>query len=205
MPLKKGDKTKERIVRAATRLIHTRGYKNTSLNDIFAESGVNKGSFYFHFSGKDELVHAVIDRFLSSIERRLEVISGAGEKSPRQMIVSYLNLMTTFMEASGCVGGCLLGNLSLEVSDWHEQIRGHLALSFDRFINRFALIIREGQNRGEFRTDRSAEEIAVVLVSLLEGGLVLAKAKKDIAPLVVMKENALEYMTSGEIVPLDIQ
>ncbi len=197
MPMTKGDKTKERILRAATRLIHTRGYKNTSLNDIFAESGINKGSFYFHFSSKDELVHAVIDRFLCSIERRLDTISGPGEKSPLETIDAYLSLMTAFMESSGCVGGCLLGNLSLEVSDWHEQLRIHLASSFGRFVDRFALIIREGQERGEIRSDKTANEIAVFLMLLLEGGFVLAKARKDIAPLVVMKKNALEFITSA--------
>jgi TetR/AcrR family transcriptional repressor of nem operon len=192
MSLKKGDQTKERIIRAAVRLVHTRGYKNTSLDDIFAESDVNKGSFYFHFSSKDELVHAVIDRFFSAIERRFGLL--AGNESALEKLTIYLDTLTALMKESGCTGGCLLGNLSLEVSDWHDDLRQHLAVCFERFKEIIAGIISEGQQKGEIRTDKSADELAVITLSLIEGGLILAKVGKAIDPLVSVKDNAIEYL-----------
>jgi TetR/AcrR family transcriptional repressor of lmrAB and yxaGH operons len=43
--------TKDRMLQAATRLLQTRGYYGTGLNDVLAESGAPRGSLYFHFPG----------------------------------------------------------------------------------------------------------------------------------------------------------
>ena len=193
MPQKKGEKTKERIVRAATRLIHTRGYKNTSLDDIFGESGVNKGSFYFHFSSKDKLVNAVIDRFFGSIEHRLAPLF-TGPGTPLEKLSAYFEGMTNMMERSGCTGGCLLGNLTLEISDWHEKMRNHLSECFDRLNGLLAQVISEGQRSGEVRIDRSAEDLAMFVVANTEGALMLARAKKDIAPLRMLFRDVLAFL-----------
>jgi TetR/AcrR family transcriptional repressor of nem operon len=193
MPITKGDKTKERIVRAATRLIHTRGYKNTSLDDIFTESGVNKGSFYFHFAGKDALVNAVIDRFFERVERHLVTLSG-GPGTALEKLAAYFDGMTWLMEHSGCNGGCLLGNLTLEVSDWHDELRGHLAGCFDHMKRLLVKIIAEGQRSGEIRTDRSAGDLAGFTIALTEGALMLARVTKDTGPLRALSRDALAFL-----------
>ncbi len=197
MPMKKGDQTKERLIRAATRLIHTRGYKNTSLFDIFAESGVNKGSFYFHFAGKDELVNAAIDRFFSTIESRLvPVLNGPG--TSLEKLSAYMEGLGWLMERSGCTGGCLLGNLTLEVSDWHEELRAHLSACFDRLKGFLVEVIAGGQRAGEIRADRSADELATFVVGLMEGALMLSRVKKDVGPLRALSRDALSFLRTGD-------
>jgi TetR/AcrR family transcriptional repressor of nem operon len=196
MPMKKGEKTKERIIRAATRLIHTRGYKNTSLFDIFAESGINKGSFYFHFSGKDELVNAVIDRFFGGIERRLAALFG-GQGTALEKLSAYFDGMTYLMDQSGCTGGCLLGNLTLEVSDWHEELRNHLSACFGRMEELLVGVIAEGQRSGQLRTDRTAGELASFVIALMEGALMLARVRKDTAPLRALSCDAVAFLKAG--------
>jgi TetR/AcrR family transcriptional regulator, transcriptional repressor for nem operon len=193
MPMTKGDRTKERIVRTATRLIHTRGYKNTSLDDIFTESGINKGSFYFHFSGKDELVDAVIDHFFGGIEHRLvPLFNGPG--TSLEKLSAYFEGLAWLMERSGCTGGCLLGNLTLEVSDWHEGLRDHLSSCFDRLKGHLVDVITGGQRSGDIRTDRSADELATFVVALIEGALMLSRVKKDIGPLRALSRDALAFL-----------
>jgi TetR/AcrR family transcriptional repressor of nem operon len=198
MSTTKGQETKKKIVRSATRLIHTRGYKNTSLDDVFADSGVNKGSFYFHFTGKDELVHAVIDRFLTGIERRLDLISETNGPALEKVSI-YFGGMASMFEQSGCTGGCLLGNLTLEVSDWHEGLRDHLSICFDRMKGRLTEFIVEGQRSGEVRTDRSAEELAAFLIALMEGALMAARLKKDAAAFRDLTKDALDFLKVGAL------
>ncbi len=198
MSTTKGQETKKKIVRSATRLIHTRGYKNTSLDDVFADSGVNKGSFYFHFSGKDELVHAVIDRFIAAIERRLDLVSEI-DGAALEKISIYFEGMASMLEQSGCTGGCLLGNLTLEVSDWHEGLRDHLSVCFDRMKGRLTEFIAEGQRSGEIRTDRSAGELAAFIIALMEGALMAARLKKDAAAFRELTRDALDYLRAGTL------
>ncbi len=58
----KGDLTKERILAEATHLIHRKGFEATSISDLTEATGLKKGSLYFHFSGKDELSRAVLEK-----------------------------------------------------------------------------------------------------------------------------------------------
>ena len=60
--------TREHILDAAGRLIHLRGFHNTSVDDILRESGVGKGNLYYYFKSKDELGYATLDRTLERIQ-----------------------------------------------------------------------------------------------------------------------------------------
>src|SRR5678815_3087013 len=60
---KKGEETRDRILAAATDLIHQRGYKATGVAEIVAASGVPKGSFYFYFASKEELGRVLLQRY----------------------------------------------------------------------------------------------------------------------------------------------
>ena len=68
-----GKSTREAVLRAATRLMHVRGYQNTSLDDVLRESGVGKGNFYHHFRSKEDLGYAILDQIVAVfLERTLE-------------------------------------------------------------------------------------------------------------------------------------
>jgi len=61
-PTSKGEKTRARVLEAATQLINEKGFSSTSVNDIIQVTGVKKGNLYFHFSGKEELGLAVLEQ-----------------------------------------------------------------------------------------------------------------------------------------------
>jgi len=52
--LSKGERTRRRIIGHATQLIYDKGYGKTTIEDVMEAAGVTKGSFYFHFSSKEE-------------------------------------------------------------------------------------------------------------------------------------------------------
>lgn len=67
--------TREQILDATGRLIHLRGFHNTSVDDILRESGVGKGNLYYYFKSKDDLGFAALDRTLERIrEEVLETV-----------------------------------------------------------------------------------------------------------------------------------
>ena len=78
--------TKEQILDAAGKLIHVRGFKNTSVDDILKETGVGKGNFYYYFKSKDELGYAILDRKISQITTELIEKSFISEKNPWEQI-----------------------------------------------------------------------------------------------------------------------
>jgi len=195
----RGQATKKRIVDSATRLIHANGYKNTTLSDILTAAEIKKGSFYFHFDNKDLLGHAVIDRFYSRTRAMLETTlkpALRGEANALECIKGMLDTLVAFMDASDCRGGCLLGNMALEISDYNDKLRQHLSTIFTDMASRLEEAIEAGQARGEISTDAPAKELSHFIVSVMEGGLMLARVSKDITPMKHSVSSALIVLQS---------
>lgn len=74
-------KTREQILDAAELCYRTKGISNTTLNDIAIKAGFTRGAIYWHFSGQDDLLQAVLDRGHLSISARLEYLSNVKEIS----------------------------------------------------------------------------------------------------------------------------
>ena len=63
------------ILDVAERLFCTHGYDNTSTNDILAEIGIARGTLYYHFKNKEDILDAMIDRILDEIIRKARNIA----------------------------------------------------------------------------------------------------------------------------------
>jgi TetR/AcrR family transcriptional repressor of nem operon len=195
-----GRSTREAIIEAATRLMHVRGYQNTSLDDVLRESEVGKGNFYYHFRSKEDLGYAILDQLVARfLERTLEpCFSDAG--APRLgQIRCFLDRILEAQRARNCVGGCAMGNLACELSDVHEGFRARLASVFTGWRERLTAALREAQQRGEVVSGCDAQSIGYFLVAGLEGAILLSKVSKDIG---VMEQCVMElkrYLTLYEV------
>src|SRR5579875_398937 len=73
----RGAATRDRIVRAAAELMYVNGVNGTTLDDVIAASGVSKSQLYWHFPGKEDLIHAVIAlRGQQVLERENQCLRG---------------------------------------------------------------------------------------------------------------------------------
>jgi TetR/AcrR family transcriptional repressor of nem operon len=178
---REGRSTRQAILQAATRLMHVRGYQNTSLDDVLRESGVGKGNFYYHFRSKEELGHAILDHLVAAfLERTLEPCFADGAASRLGQIRCFLDRVLQAQRDRNCVGGCAMGNLASELSDVHEGFRARLASVFTAWRARLTTALVEAQMRGEVTADCRPEPVAHFLVAGLEGAILLAKVSKDI-------------------------
>lgn len=73
--VKEATERKNEILDIAEKLFCTNGYDNTSTNAILAEVGIARGTLYYHFKSKEEILDAMIDRILEEIIRRVKVIA----------------------------------------------------------------------------------------------------------------------------------
>lgn len=69
--LRTPESTRERILDAALDVFSSKGYHDTRLDEIVAESDTSKGSIYFHFPNKERLFLALVEKFADLIERRV--------------------------------------------------------------------------------------------------------------------------------------
>lgn len=171
--------TREQILDAASRLVHVRGFNHTSVDEILKESGVGKGNFYYYFKSKEELGFAILDRSLERFGAELVEKSFDPEKDPWQQIHDFLGfLVDRARQQDGC-GGCILGNLAVEMSDIHEEFRQRLNKAFDRLRSRIERSLTQARAQGTLRSDADVPRLAYFIVAGFEGALMMGKLHKD--------------------------
>ncbi len=189
--------TREHILNAAGRLIHLRGFHNTSVEDILRESGVGKGNLYYYFKSKDELGYAALDRTLERIQEELLEKVFATSLDPWTQLERFLDYPVKRAQREGCIGGCPLGNLALEMSDVHEGFRTRLSQAFSHVWSKIQETLERAQHEGTLRTGTDVARLAHFIIAGFEGAFMLGKLHRD-AELVgnvvdELKEHVAQY------------
>lgn len=170
---------------SAAKLVRERGYSAVSVSDICNEAGLKKGSFYHFFPSKRDLVLATIDAFEAHHQARLEgalqeveARGGGALEQLQRMFEATADGLAAAAAQEGCVRGCPMGNLALEIADRDEAIRAKLDRIFSRWAAGIESLLRRAAARGEIElADPTATARAIV--ALVEGAILLAKTSND--------------------------
>ena len=190
--------TRENLIEVGLQLIRSSGYTATGINQVLEAADVPKGSFYHHFGTKDEFVMEVIRRYAAGEQERLEKLLNGPEVSPLKKLRRYFkDLIATYGRRGGPIAGCLLGNLSLEISGQNAEIRNLLRQAFDGWQSAIAKTIREAMEKHELPKTTKADDMAALLVNGWEGAQVRAKAEQSDMPLELFFDNAFNVLLKG--------
>ena len=172
--------TREQILDATGRLIHLRGFHNTSVDDILRESGVGKGNLYYYFKSKDDLGFAALDRTLERIRKEvLETVFAPGG-DPWKQLDAFLDYPVERARREGCAGGCPLGNLVLEMSDIHEGFRMRLSQAFGQLRSAIEETLGRARAQGTLRIGADTLRLDHFIIAGLEGAFMLGKLHRDV-------------------------
>lgn len=160
-----------------------KGYSNTGIQEILSALNVPKGSFYHYFDSKENYAVEIIRHFDECYTTQLNGTIGNKELSPLKRLRTYANEARNKLNDQACRKGCLIGNLSQEMSDQSEVLRKELSIVLAKRLDLFAKCIEEGQKAGEIKTNHSALELADLFMSALSGAVMMAKTLKKIEPL----------------------
>lgn len=83
---KAADRRREQILDCAQTLFATKGYANTTIDDLLSSLGIAKGTLYYHFTGKDEILRAIIDRVADRVTEQALAIAKS-DASPVDKVV----------------------------------------------------------------------------------------------------------------------
>ena len=176
--------SKEKVIDSAQKLFHLNGFQNTSIDDILKSTGVTKSNLYYHFKSKEDLGLLILEKRIRDYERKF--FSDTLEDyslSPERRLKKYYKKVTAYHEDLKCKNGCPFGNLALEMSDSNEKFRSRLSEFFSHWQKIIEKCIKDGIKLGEFRSDISPRIISQLILSHLEGAILLAKTQRSITPL----------------------
>lgn len=169
--------TRDRIVAEAERLLHVEGYRAMSVADIVDAAGVEKGTLYHYFSGKQDLALCVIEK--AGVEHLAFVKDSLEGDTPRDQLDSFIDAASRMKQDESFVGGCLFGNIALEASDTHPELATAVREIFNRWAAIMKPVIRAGQDQDQIRDDFAPETIAHHVIAVLEGSIMQGRLRKD--------------------------
>jgi AcrR family transcriptional regulator len=149
---------------------------------------------YHYFGDKASLVHAVIARQGETLLGRQQ--PWLSRIDSLQGIRAWRDFAVSTMRRRECRGGCQIGSLASELSDLDPVARSDLAATFQRWISAIRDGLQAMQDRGELRADADAGQLAYALMAAAEGGLLLAKTQRDLAPLEAALDTVIDRIAS---------
>ena len=170
----KGQVTRDFIIAKAAPLFNEKGYSGSSIADVMLATGLKKGGIYNHFESKDELAVAAFEHNWGLLKVRYAQALHAAGASPTAQLFAAIDVHAGFAEGEPVVGGCPLLNTAVESDDGHPLLRERVRKAVDFWRELLSNIVNSGIAQGEFRT-ADADEIATIIISTLEGGVMLSK------------------------------
>jgi len=174
--------SREKAVETAAELFARQGYNGTGLTELIETSGTPKGSFYFNFpGGKEELAEAALDLSGSRLEAAIRIVA-ENSKSPTEFLNTVIDALIASVKASDYEVGCPIAPVALEAATTSEPLRTAAVEQFDTWQEAIATGLTTKSKPG-----KKEREKAAVILTLLEGGLFMAKVRKDAVTLETLR------------------
>jgi len=188
------ERTRERLLQAASREIYRSGFQSASLDTILAVAGVTKGALYYHFDSKEGLGYAVVDEVIGPDVRGKWVRPLQSGKDPIDALIGAVRGIP--VRPVDVRGGCQLNNLAQEMSPLDAGFRKRLAIIFDAWREAVASVLREGQTHGSVRRDVEPADAAGLLIAMVEGYASLAKNAQNPKVMKAGIRNMVDWLRS---------
>jgi TetR/AcrR family transcriptional repressor of nem operon len=169
--------SKARILDAALRVIRTKGYSATTIDDVCATAGLTKGSFFHHFKSKDELALAATAHFAAMADGLFAAAPYRTLSDPRDRVIGYVKFRKSILTGDLPEFTCLLGTLVQEAYETHPAIRE----ACDKYISAHAALVEQDIAAAKRicapKAKWSPASLALFTQAALQGAFILAKAK----------------------------
>lgn len=172
--------TRSRIVAAARVLFWEKGYGAAGMAEILARAGVNAGSFYHFFKGKEDVLNEVLTSYLAMLDQEVMEPAFRNTKDPIERVFRVLAGYRNVILVTDFAYGCPLGRLAFELDPEDRPAHKLIAANFAAWRERVAGCVRDAfaGRKGSPRPD----DVAALALAVMEGGVIQARSEKSIAP-----------------------
>lgn len=154
--MKKGERRKQELLQIAYRMFISRGYENTSVDEIIEEADIAKGTYYYYFETKEQMLEEVIGMM---IDQEMEAAGRILQEEipvPQKIIGMISSLRPTQEERP--IEGALMQPENIVM---HEKIRKKIV---EMAVPLLSKVVEEGIGQGIFACDNIAERVRMLLV-----------------------------------------
>ena len=152
----KGEKRKQELLKIAYRLIISKGYEETNIDEIIAEAQIAKGTFYYHFKSKEEMLEALINMMITEQTERAKQVLSAPLPIPQKTVAVITSLRPNSDEATIQDALNRKDNIAM-----HEKINRRI---IDEAVPILSEVVAEGIAQGILDCDNINERVRMILI-----------------------------------------
>jgi TetR/AcrR family transcriptional regulator, transcriptional repressor for nem operon len=189
--MRKGEQTRQEIIRKAAPIFNQRGYDGAAMSDLMQATGLEKGGIYRHFSSKEALAAEAFDyawrKTFDSRIHDLDVIPNAVDRLKQ--------LVANFVERRGIIpGGCPLLNTAIDTDDGNIVLRERARKALGGWLSYLVSIVDAGIKAREIRSKIDAKKLAALIISSLEGAVMLYRLERNEEALRAVRSHLDSYL-----------
>ena len=179
----KGEVTRQRILDAAQAVILDKGFTGTSIDELIAECGLSKGGFFYHFRDKNDLAKALLRRYIEEDERVFDDVFARARAlvdDPLQVFLLGLRFLADVMgDMPNGHPGCIVAISCYYERMFDQELKRINSEAAMQWRRRFRRMLDEIGTRYHPREPVDLDELADMVSTVLEGGIVMSKALED--------------------------
>lgn len=154
--MKKGERRKKELLNIAYEMFNTRGYENTSVDEIIEKAEIAKGTYYYYFESKEQMLEEVIDMMIESETEKAEKIIKMDIPVPQKIVGIISSMKPT--EAEQPIKNALFKSENILM---HHKVRQKLIKVITPILSE---VIKEGVDEGVFECDNIPERVKMLLI-----------------------------------------
>jgi TetR/AcrR family transcriptional regulator, transcriptional repressor for nem operon len=170
----KAEQTKQRIIQQAAILFNQNGYAGSSIDGIMKLTGLQKGGIYNHFKSKDEIALAAFDYTIEQLKQKV-LADIPNQSHAIDRLHAFVHGFKGFTSTQPLVGGCPILNTAVESDDTHPGLRLRAQEAINEIRALIASIVELGIRQQEIVSETNHEEVAIILITTIEGAIMLSK------------------------------
>lgn len=172
---------REKLLMAALKIIRSKGYVATTVDDLCADAGVSKGAFFHHFKSKEDAAIAATRYWTQVTGTLFAAADYHTHEDPLDQVIAYLDFRAALLrQGSLAEVTCLLGTTVQETYDTHPALRAACDVGISAHADTVRDMIAAAKARHAPHATWSADSLALHTQAVLQGAFILAKARNDI-------------------------
>lgn len=194
--MRKGELTRKKIIETAAPVFNRLGFSRTSMSDLMAATGLEKGGLYRHFDSKEDLALESFN-FAAELMEHAKFDPSLETRRPFQKLEEFVR---TFANASSPIpGGCPVFNAAVEHDDGNPRLKSRARETYEKWTTLLADWVSEAQTARELNSKLKPRNVAAYILCTLEGALIARNLMGSPEPLIAAESALLDFLNTNRL------
>ena len=176
----KAEATRKRLLKAAKKLVMSKGFAGMSIDDVLKETGLTKGAFFHHFKSKADLADQLMRWYAENDMKMFRTLLAEAEAAYDDPLAQLLQFLRDF-EAYLCdpdnpPRGCMYALYTYEDDHFENTVKDFVSETLRTWTAMYIRKFQEVLDRYAPAREVTAKRLAEMFVAVIEGGLILERA-----------------------------